>query len=295
MRKLATFFLIFFSFSAAFAIGEFTHCAKAETASSQPENCKGTLTIDGESTPLRHAYAVAEQNSMDKTKEDINVILTDVPLSDWAVMSFPERVIPSSQGKLRSVELKISPEKKIDSVIVLYSGMFTNYSGTLPDDILELAAIDEDGIECRVYLKAPMDVSGKSMHYDASFKATIRRKVKKEPPTETDMKAAVKSPQVAAFKMFEGAIRASDLEEVKKLVSADIADMLSTERGREMMERMKEMLPTEIRFLRVTVNGDTAVLETSGTDGGEPVSGIIDLVDEGGSWKFRKITVENVN
>jgi len=189
----------------------------------------------------------------------------------------------------------VSSQPKIDSVIVLYSGMFTNYSGTLPDDILELAAIDEEGIEGRVYLKTPMDVSDKSMHYDASFKATIRRKVKKEPPTETDMKAAVKSPQVAAFKAFESAIRSSDLEEVKKLVSADIVDMLSTERGKEMVERMNQMLPTDISFLRVTINGDTAVLETSGMDGGEPVCGIVDLVDEGGSWKFRKITVENIN
>ncbi len=58
---------------------------------------------------------------------------------------------------------------------------------------------------------------------------------------------------------------------------------------------MKQMLPTEIRFLRVTVDGDTAVLETSGVDGGEPVSGIVDLIDEGGSWKFRKIAVKNTN
>jgi hypothetical protein len=295
MRKRAVFFSMFFFLSAVFAIGEFTHGAQAEPASSQPENCTGALTINGDSTPLRHAYAVAEQSSIDKTKEDITVILTDAPLSPWAVMNFPERVIPSSQGKLRSVELTIGPENKIDSVIVLYSGMFTQYSGTLPDDVLELVGINEEAIEGKVYLKTPVDVSGKSMQYEASFKASVLRKIKREPPTETDMKTAAGSQQAAAFKEFESAIRSSDLEKTKNLVSSDIADMLSTERGEEMVDRMKEMLPTEIKFLRVTVNGDTAVLEIQGMEGGEPVSGIVDLLDEGGAWKFRKIKVKNIN
>lgn len=172
--------------------------------------------------------------------------------------------------------------------------MLTNYSGTLPNDILELSAMDEDSIEGRVYLKTPMDVSGKSMHYDAAFKATIRRKVKRSPPTETDMKTA-KSTQANVFKAFEGAIQSNNLEKVKKLVRADIAERLSTERGKHMMDRMKQRLPTDTKVLRVTVDGNTAVLETRGVEDGKTVSGIIDLVDEGGSWKLRKITVRNLN
>ncbi len=259
------------------------------------ENCQGTLTIAGETIQLSHAYAVAAPYLIDPSKESITVILTDNPISDFAVLSLGERAMSSQKGKLRSVELTISPEKKTDAVMILNAGVFANYSGILPDDIAELTTFNEDRIEGKVFLKKNRDVGGRSLSYEASFKADIRRKLSKKPPTEADMKKAAVSPQAAAFTAFKEAIGSGDVSKVIPLVTADTAEMLSSERGPQMVQSMREMLPTDTKFLRVTVTGETAVLETTGKEDGQPVNAVIDLLNEGGSWKFRKLSVKPVN
>ncbi len=261
----------------------------------QSENCQGQLTIAGETTRLNFAYALAEANSFDDTKEDITVILTDNPITDFAVTSFGERVMPSQQGKLQSVEVRINPNKKIDSVLILNTGIIINYSGTLPDDVAELTTFTDDRIEGKVYLKNPIDISGQSLLYEASFKADIQRKIQKGAPTPDDMKKAVNSPQAAAYTAFKEVIYSGDVKKVIPLVTADTAEMLASDQGERMMKFMSSMLPTDTKFLRVTVTGETAVLETTGKVDGQPVSAVIDMLDEDGAWKFRKLNVKNSN
>ena len=233
--------------------------------------------------------------SLHPNKESIKVILTDKPISDFAVLSLGERVIPSHKGKLKSVELTINPEKKIDSVMILNAGIFTNCSGILPDDIAEITTFNEDRIEGKVFLKKNRDVGGRSLTYEAGFKADIRRKLNKKPSTEADMKKAAASPQAAAFTAFKEAIYAGDVNKVIPLVTADTVEMLSSERGPQMVQSMQKILPTDTKFLRVTVTGETAVLETSGKEDGQPVNAVIDLLNEGSSWKFRKLSVKPIN
>src|SRR4029077_21144374 len=44
----------------------------------------GALVLDGVQIPLRHAYASPQPGFFDKSREDIRVLLSDVPLPDAA-------------------------------------------------------------------------------------------------------------------------------------------------------------------------------------------------------------------
>src|SRR5262249_223680 len=51
----------------------------------EPGTAKGKLIVSGQETPLTYAYARAEKGFFDPSKEDIRVILSDVPLDDEAL------------------------------------------------------------------------------------------------------------------------------------------------------------------------------------------------------------------
>jgi hypothetical protein len=45
----------------------------------------GTLTLNGKSVPLRYAYAMAQPNTFDASKNDTAILLTEKPLPEGAI------------------------------------------------------------------------------------------------------------------------------------------------------------------------------------------------------------------
>jgi hypothetical protein len=66
---------------------------------------EGTITVNGKTTKLTHAYARAVPGFFDKTKEDVEVILSDAALDGKALTDQFERIHMADAGKLHAFEM----------------------------------------------------------------------------------------------------------------------------------------------------------------------------------------------
>src|ERR1700687_5281783 len=71
---------------------------------------EGKLTVAGKSTDVKYAYASAGPGFFDKTKEDVTVILSDVPLDAKALEDQFERMTMADAGKLHAFEITIGAD-----------------------------------------------------------------------------------------------------------------------------------------------------------------------------------------
>ena len=116
-------------------------------------NAKGQLTVAGDKVQLQHAYAKAEPGFFDETKEDIVVIVTNIPLSNKAVEDRWERSDLVRKGTLKYVEITINYKQQPISVGVKHLGFKASPSGASSNYILEVETLDEKNVEGRMYCK----------------------------------------------------------------------------------------------------------------------------------------------
>ena len=86
--------------------------AVAPRAVAAEGKAEGKLTVAGKSTVVKYAYASAGPGFFDKTKEDVTVIVSDVPLDAKALEDEFERMKMADAGKLHAFEITIDAEGK---------------------------------------------------------------------------------------------------------------------------------------------------------------------------------------
>jgi hypothetical protein len=153
--------------------------ASAGTVFADDGKAEGQLTVAGKQIKLAFAYASAQPGFFDKTREDVRVILSDVPLTAKALDDDFERIDMAKAGKLHCVELTIDQEKQPISVTVRHEAFKVSVSGGSTEDVFEAKTFDGKVIDGRIYRKSP----GKSFEdieytYDVTFKVTITHKSK---------------------------------------------------------------------------------------------------------------------
>lgn len=105
-------------------------------------------------------------------------------------------------------------------------------------------------------------------------------------------KAAAASPQAKVYEAHVKAMMAADYQGFRATMSKTALaqmDKQSKDMGldpKKMMEMMKAMAATDLKFTDVKVDGAKATLMATGKMGGENNWGTISLVDEGGQWKI---------
>jgi hypothetical protein len=142
---------------------------------------EGTLTVAGKPVKLAYAYAQAVEGFFDKKKDDVVVILSDVPLAGAALTDEFERRRLEKEGKLRSVEATFNADKQAINVTVrdkAFGG--PPVSGGSTDDVFEAKTFDGKTAAGRLSRKKP----GKSFDdvpytFDVTFSAPISPKSKK--------------------------------------------------------------------------------------------------------------------
>jgi hypothetical protein len=137
----------------------------------------GKLTVAGKETPLRYAYARAEKGFFDPTKEDIRVILSDVPLTDQALDDDFTRNRMAQDGKLHSVEVVIDSEKRPISGVLRHPAFvrtqgFVSVSGM---HRFEPKKFDGRFVEGKLATDRPGEFMNISFEYAATFQAAIWR------------------------------------------------------------------------------------------------------------------------
>ena len=249
----------------------------------------GTITVNGKTTKLAHAYARAVKGFFDKTKEDVVVILADIPLETKALEDEFERIHLADAGKLHAFELTIDAEGKVISTAFRHNGFKkASPSGLSSADVFTKKVFDGKTVEGSYKSAKEHEFFGDTYAFDVSFQADITRAAKPVPPTAAETAAAQKSPQAKVYAEYLKAIQKEDLPALKKLVSAEMAKQLDQPDAKEMLKMIKMMSAKDIKVLKVVEKGDTADLTVSGTQETGAANGVVHMVKEGGAWKLQR-------
>jgi len=223
---------IFITWLSLFSVMISMAIASQNSTSSKTE---GQLIVAGDTVQIKHAYAMAQPGFFDESKEDIVLIVTNIPLTDKAIEDLWERNTLVSEGTLKTVEVTINSEQQPISVSVKHPAFQASPSGSSTNYILELKTFNEKTVEGRMYCKNQMEFFDTAYRFDFTFKAEVRRKKELPPPTEEEKATAANSPQAAVYLAFVEAVNAGDVNTLKKVLAADVARELDGPEGKDML------------------------------------------------------------
>ena len=134
----------------------------------------GTLTVNGKTTTVAHAYALSVPGFFDKNTNDTLVIVSDVPLDAKALADEFARAALAKAGKLHAFEITIDASGTPVSTAWRHNG----FDGPMPsglssDDVFTRTVLDGKVVEGGYKSAAPGDFFGNSYAFDVTFRATI--------------------------------------------------------------------------------------------------------------------------
>jgi hypothetical protein len=249
----------------------------------------GTITVNGKTTKLSYAYARAVKGSFDKTKEDVEIILSDVALDGKALEDEFERMHMADAGKLHAFEITLSEE----GTPISTSFRDNNFkqgspSGLSSEDVFTKKVFDGTTVDASYKSSKPHEFFGDTYSFDVTFRADVTRAAKPVPPTAAETAAARKSPEAKVYAEFLAAVQKEDLGALRKLFTKEQAKHLDEPDAKKMVGFVKMMSATDIQVVKLVEKGDTADLIVTGKQDGSAANGVVHMAKEGGAWKVQR-------
>jgi hypothetical protein len=246
----------------------------------------GTLTVNGKTVRLLYAYAWAAPGFFDKSKEDVHVVLSDVPLPPKALEDEFERIHMAEAGKLHAFEIVLNAEgTPISTSFRDNAFKGPSPSGLSSSDVFTKTTFDGKTVAGSYKSAKPHEFFENTYSFDVAFRADVTRAAKPVPPSAAETAAAQKSPAAKAYAEFLKAVQSEDLGALRKLFAKEPAKNLDSPDAREMLKMVKAMSATDVKVLKVVESGDKAELTVTGKQDGQTANGVVHMVKEGGAWK----------
>jgi len=242
---------------------------------------EGELIVNGKTVQLIHAYAVTQKGFFDPKKEDVKVILTDVPVPE-DVLSDDNTALDglALQGKLHGVRVVLDSEKNPVSGSIYHSAFKGSASMTGMHKFTP-KIFDGKTIAGTLAMAAPDDFMGVTFQYNATFEAVIRRP---PVPTFSGSEAVNSAPGQKAVAYYK-AILSGNVTALKQCLVSDMAKQLDGPQGKEIIEMLKAMTPANIQIVEVTISGTSAVVRSEAKEGDTTTSEKLKLLLLNGQWK----------
>jgi uncharacterized membrane protein len=249
------------------------------------ETAFGKLTVADKTTPLKYAYARAAKSFFDKTKEDVLVILSDVPIPEEALKDEFARHHLAAEGKLHGVEVLLDAEKQAIGGGLLHEAWkeMSGYVSATGMHVFTPKTFDGKVAEGTLATRKPSEFMSRSFEYKATFSAPVWRRPR---PTSSGPAAAT-SPQGKATVALLKAARSGKRAAMRKTMTAEAARGLDGPRPKEMLELLKRTAPdpATARIDAIDVKGNTAEVTVVDESKDGSVTSTFRLVLEGGQWK----------
>lgn len=134
----------------------------------------GTLTVNGKVTNVAYAYARSIPGFFDKTKNDVQLIVSDVPLDAPALADEFVRADLARQGKLHAFEITIDAGGTPISTVWRHDGFKgPTPSGLSSADVFTKKTFDSKTVEGSYKSAAPGDFFDNTFAFDVSFRAAV--------------------------------------------------------------------------------------------------------------------------
>ncbi len=248
----------------------------------QDASVSGTLTANGETVSLPYVYAYAlEEGFYEDDDPAWALLFVENPIEERDV---DEHIWDSAFVEIRitkTAEFGDEPTLQAYAQSLRFSAdQGGNISGgTYPE--VELESTGPERFAGRVYLPEAQTIFDDTFQYDFTFSAPL-----------SDPNAPIGEPLPAdggepgtAYIAWVNAIHSGDVEQLKALVPADVAEQLDSPEAKEEIEMMRSMTPTAQKILGGSSDGETALLQVEGTMEGETVRGEITLEKVGDHWR----------
>jgi hypothetical protein len=244
---------------------------------------EGTLTLNGSVVPLKYAYASARPAFFDKNKEDIHVLLSDVPLNDEQRADVFELMKLGRKGAAHIVEVVLDADANPISG-AFFAQVFNGMASATGMHRFERSAFDYKRVAGRLSTDGARSFQDITYEYAATFSATIPR-----PPTADEVAAALASPAGQAAAAYLAALRDSQLAAFVALLSEPAAVPYRGANAKAAFAALRADTPADSKVVWMTAPTETSAVATiNGTRDGIVIETTIDLALIDGKWRVTK-------
>jgi len=240
----------------------------------------GKFTLGGKSVALTHAYAVAQPDSFDKSRENVLVVLSDAPIPNDSLWDDFHGIKLAATGQLHAILVVLNADRTIKSAAILHNAFpdSDSFYG-LPTPNVELKTFDGKHVNGKLSSGKPEQLMNKSFEFAATFSAPIQHR---PAPTATGAAAGAQTAPGKVVLAFLKAFAAGDQARMRKLLTAEYGKPLDGPKGKDIVKAWREGRPDMARqeIATVEIHGNTAIVSMA--DNATKFT----LTLEGGEWKI---------
>ena len=244
----------------------------------------GVLTINGATFPLKYAYASATPGFFDKNKEDIHVLLSDVPLTDEQQADVFEIIHLARDGKVHVVEVVLDAEQR-PIAGSFFTQPFEGMVSATGMHVFEPKAFEHKRIAGRLYTDGARTFQNVTYEYTATFSTVIPR-----PPSADEVAAALASPAGLAAAAYVTAILDDNFASFVAMLADPLARTYHGPDGPNAFSAVRAEMPKDSKVVGLTAPTDTTAIATiNGSRDGIVIESVVELAFADGKWKVAKL------
>jgi hypothetical protein len=155
--------------TAVFALG-------VSLAHAQEGTATGTFTLNGKATKLTYAYATAEPDSSNKSREILLITVSDIKLTPEQ-LNFPFGLQAAMKaGKVHAIVAEIDATKKVVNAMLYDKAFGVDLVSEGGASNRFEGVIDRNTVSGKLYRSAPGETNKITFDFSVTFKAPIQRK-----------------------------------------------------------------------------------------------------------------------
>jgi hypothetical protein len=244
---------------------------------------EGTLTLNGITIPLKYAYASAKPAFFDKSKEDIHILLSDVPLTDEQRADVFELIKLARTGKAHMIEVVLGADAHPISGS-FFAQPFEGMVSATGMHVFEQSAFEHKRIAGRLHTDGARTFQDVTYEYAATFSAIIPR-----PPTAGEVAAALASPPGQAAAAYVTAILDNNLTAFLARLSEPAAAAYRGAGGQAAFASLRAETPADSKVVGLTTPTETTAIATiNGVRDGIVIETVVELALVEGGWKITR-------
>lgn len=251
---------------------------------------EGVFTFNDEKVELPYVYIwPLAGGCYDEADPAWRLLFVDRPIQERELDAIPRNGAFVSLGVTKTIGFPDEPEFdepqiKICSQYFRESADIGGNSSGGVDPTIEFSEPLPGKFSGRVYHDGPQEFSDDTLHYDFTFSASLSDP---NAPIGDPLPAGGGEPG-AAYLAWCDAVHSGDIEKFRPLLPAEQVAMLDDPQAQaefsEALEFMQAMTPKDLEILGGSSDGETAILNVTGTIEGEALKGEITLTRHGDKW-----------
>jgi len=151
-----------------------SRAANTNTSASVPsgeDKVEGTLTVNGSAVSFKHIYAWTSEGAFDESKQDVHLLLTDLPVPEEKLKG---RMGLMSGDEQQGVQLTIDAEKAVIGGEVYHKSIEHGYFSSSGSHVFEPVSYDTKFVEGKVHSGGQHETFGDKWEYNATFRVKVR-------------------------------------------------------------------------------------------------------------------------